>query len=195
VIPVRKTKRLLLRPLRPSDYPAWRLAADTMSEPLNRWDRKPKTPDVSRAKFREILRRQARERASGAWFSLGVFAGRELVGKVSLMNISRGLDQMGYLGYRIYNPHWGKGYGYEAAKAMIDIAFTDLGLHRVEAGVEPMNVRSIRLARKLGLRLEGRKRRAVYLRDGWRDLLAYAACCEDYGLQWRGQIPTAGSVM
>ena len=75
----------------------------------------------------------------------------------------------------------------EAVRAAIDIAFHDLKLHRVEAGVEPRNRRSILLARSLGLRKEGLKKRAVQLRaNTWVDLVVYAATSEDFGSKWRG---------
>jgi len=71
-------------------------------------------------------------------------------------------------------------------RALIDIGFRDLRLHRLEAGIEPGNRRSILLARSLGLRKEGLKRRAVFLRDTWVDLGIYAVTCEDVGIPWKG---------
>lgn len=70
--------------------------------------------------------------------------------------------------------------------AIIDIAFRDVKLHRVEAGIEPTNRRSILLARSIGLRKEGLKKRAVFLRGMWNDLVMYSATCEDFGYKWQG---------
>jgi ribosomal-protein-alanine N-acetyltransferase len=102
------------------------------------------------------------------------------------MDVLRGLGQTAYLGYFINNPFWGKGYGKEAARAAIDIAFRDVKLHRIEAGIEPRNRRSIFLARSLGLRKEGLKKRAVFLRGKWNDLIMYSATCEEFGFKWKG---------
>lgn len=37
------------------------------------------------------------------------------------------------------------------------------------------------------LRREGIKRRAVYLRKEWRDLVMFSITCEERGAPWRGQ--------
>ena len=102
-----------------------------------------------------------------------------LVGGVSLMEVSRGISQTCYLGYRIFNAHWGKGFAAEAARAAIDIGFKELKLHRIEAGIEPDNRRSLKLARRLKMRREGLKKRALYLRNQWIDLVMYTLTTED----------------
>jgi len=186
----RKTKRLVIRPLRKSDYRVWKKTGEEMLDLRNRWDRRPSPRELTPLEFRKLLSVQASQRKHDRFYDLAVFCGSELVGKVAVMDVMRSLSQQGFLGYRIYNRYWAKGYGYEASRALIDIAFRDLKLHRVEAGVEPGNIRSIRLARKLGLKKEGLKRKAVFLRGKWRDLLAYAACCEDYRLKWQGRADT-----
>jgi len=50
---------------------------------------------------------------------------------------------------------WGKGYAYEAARAVLEYAFGPLGLARVIAHVQPGNARSLRLIEKLGMRVRG----------------------------------------
>lgn len=186
----RQTRRLVLRPLEPRDYEFWREAELDAPPRRNRWDRGPRSArEATPAEFRSLLRRQATWRKSDSFYILGVFerATGALVGNVSVMNVMRGVTQSAFLGYSIHGAHWGKGYGREAVRALIDVAFRDLKLHRVEAGVEPGNRRSIRLARALGLRKEGLKRRAVYLRGGWVDLIMYGATCEEFGVRWRGR--------
>ncbi|MDI5789154.1 GNAT family N-acetyltransferase [Bacillus licheniformis] len=46
--------------------------------------------------------------------------------------------------------HNGKGYTTEAVKLMVEFAFHDLKLHRIEAGVMPRNIASIRVLEKAG---------------------------------------------
>jgi hypothetical protein len=72
----------------------------------------------------------------------------------------------------------------KAVRAAIDIGFRDLNLHRIEAGVEPGNIRSIRLARKMKMRREGLKKRAIYLRGRWVDLIVYTLTSEDLGYRF-----------
>ena len=91
----------------------------------------------------------------------------ELPGRI--LDIIRGPSQSAFLGYGLFNRHRGQGFGKEAVNAMIEIAFKDLNLHRIEAGIEPTSRRSILLARSLKLRKEGLKKRAVLLRGQWVD--------------------------
>jgi RimJ/RimL family protein N-acetyltransferase len=60
---------------------------------------------------------------------------------------------------------WGKGYGTEATELMLELAFEQLGLHRVALAVFEFNRRAIRSYEKAGFRLEGRLRDTIY-RDG-----------------------------
>ncbi len=185
----RTTKRLVIRPLVASDFAAWRTAHGALPPPQNRWDRGRRGPEeLSRPRFREVLEHQRRLRREDRFYSLAVFerTSGALVGGASLMDVMRGLAQAAFLGWFVHSPFWRRGYGKEAVRALIDIGFRDVGLHRLEAGIEPENRRSILLARSLGLRKEGLKRRAVFLRDTWVDLGVYAVTCEDVGIPWKG---------
>lgn len=185
----RRTTRLVVRPLEENDYPAWREAHSTMLPQRNKWDRQNKAEtDLTRPKFRIILASQRKLRAQDRFYDLAVFersTGR-LVGTVAAMDVLRGLGQSAYVGYFLNNRHWGKGYGKEMVRALLDIGFRDLKLHRLEAGIEPTNRRSILLARSLGMRKEGLKKRAVFLRGRWNDLVMYTLTCEELGVKWRG---------
>lgn len=58
------------------------------------------------------------------------------------------------IGYRLAKPYWGKGHATEAATAVRDYAFDVLCLPRVISIIEAKNVRSIRVAEKVGMRYE-----------------------------------------
>jgi ribosomal-protein-alanine N-acetyltransferase len=160
----RKTQRLIIRPLVLSDFDAWQVSFSTMRPQQNKWDQenRPKT-ELTKSNFRKILKSQKTLRERDQFYDLAVFEKKsgELIGNVAAMDVLRGLGQSAYLGYFMHNRYWGKGYGKEATLAMIDIAFRDIKLHRIEAGIEPSNRRSILLARSIGLRKEGLKKRAV----------------------------------
>jgi RimJ/RimL family protein N-acetyltransferase len=85
----------------------------------------------------------------------------ELLGAISL-----DLDEMhrhGEIGYWIGAKYWGNGYATEAARAMVDYAFTDLRLHRVQARHFVRNPASGRVLQKLGMKREG-THRDLYVR-------------------------------
>jgi RimJ/RimL family protein N-acetyltransferase len=67
---------------------------------------------------------------------------------------------------------WGRGYGTEATRLMLDHAFGRLGLHRIALFVFEFNERAIRTYRRCGFVIEGRARESIF-RDGrWWDELA-----------------------
>ena len=68
----------------------------------------------------------------------------------------------GLLGYLVDPAHQGRGYATEIARAALDLAFGDLGLHRVTAGCFADNVASWRVMEKVGMRREQHG-----IRDGW----------------------------
>lgn len=61
-----------------------------------------------------------------------------------------GVDEV-EIGYRLAVPHWGAGYASEAAAAVRDLAFGQFGRSRLIALIDPLNVRSIRVAEKIGM--------------------------------------------
>jgi ribosomal-protein-alanine N-acetyltransferase len=50
-------------------------------------------------------------------------------------------------GYYLDKEHNGKGYMTEVARLAVKFAFDELKLHRIEAGVMPHNIRSMRLGK------------------------------------------------
>jgi len=85
----------------------------------------------------------------------------ELLGAISLH--TEDMHRHGEIGYWIGTKYWGNGYATEAARAMLGYAFTELGLHRVQARHFIRNPASGRVLQKLGMTLEGTHRDA-YIR-------------------------------
>ncbi len=86
--------------------------------------------------------------------------GHLLIGTCSLWNIDRD-NRRGEIGFALARPAWGQGYMQEILPVLVEYAITTLGLHRLEADVDPRNTGSIRLLEGLGFQLEGR------LRERW----------------------------
>jgi RimJ/RimL family protein N-acetyltransferase len=75
---------------------------------------------------------------------------------------------------------WGRGYGTDATRLMIDHAFRGLGLHRIGLTVFSFNERAIRSYRSCGFVVEGRAREAIW-RDGrWWDEIAMSILDSDW---------------
>lgn len=185
---MRKTKRLILRPLEVSDYENWRQAYSMLHPSQNEWDESPwKDSELTLAKFRKHLREKQKQSRQDKFYEFGVFRRDDgvLIGRVLFMDISRMIFQNAYIGYQIFNNYWGEGYASEACRAGIEIAFKDLKLHRIEAGIELHNKNSIRVAKAIGLRKEGLSKKRLFARGQWRDMVLYAATCEDFGMRYK----------
>jgi RimJ/RimL family protein N-acetyltransferase len=75
-----------------------------------------------------------------------------LIGICSLRNEPRKVPEIGYW---LGAPYWGHGYATEAARALIDHAFGDLGLEQLEAGARVSNPASRRVLEKCGFQWTG----------------------------------------
>lgn len=82
--------------------------------------------------------------------------------------------------YKLHPDYWGKGFGTEAAKALIDFGFSTLNLHRIEAGCAVQNIASARILEKAGMTREGAKRQALPIRGEWIDNYEYAILEHDW---------------
>ncbi len=146
----------------------------------------PKLPsELTKSNFNKIVNARNKLRESDSFYDLAIFNKKGIfVGNVAVMEVSRGISQTAFLGYKIFNNHWRQGYGKESVQAIIDIGFKDIKLHRLEAGIEPTNIRSIKLAKSLGMRREGIKKRSLFLRNEWVDLVMYSLTTEDLGIKF-----------
>lgn len=71
--------------------------------------------------------------------------------------------------YIVHPTYWRRGYATKMASWVIDFAFVELAVHRVEAKCDPRNEASAAVLRKVGMNYEGRSREVLMIRDGWRD--------------------------
>jgi RimJ/RimL family protein N-acetyltransferase len=144
------TERLLLRPFRAADFEAHAaICAD---------------PEVM-----QYIRAGAISRLD-AWWQLARYMGHwQLRGYGLWAAVERATDRLvGHLGFldpegghgfemgwALARDAWGKGYGLEGTRAALRFAFAELDRPRVACVIRPENLRSIRLAERLGGRLEG----------------------------------------
>jgi RimJ/RimL family protein N-acetyltransferase len=85
------------------------------------------------------------------------------------------------IGYLLDPAHAGNGYATEIARALLDLAFGELGVHRVTAGCFADNVASWRIMEKLGMRREQHGVRDSWHAElGWIDGYTYAMLAEEW---------------
>ncbi len=103
-----------------------------------------------------------------------------ILGFFNLSQIVRRSLQSAYLGYAVGEPYAGQGYMREGMRLVLERAFTDLRLHRVEANIQPGNHASLALARGAGFRREGYSPRYLKIDGHWRDHERWAILVEDW---------------
>ncbi|MDF0478859.1 GNAT family N-acetyltransferase [Vagococcus sp. PNs007] len=73
-----------------------------------------------------------------------------------------------------------KGYGYEAANAIMTYGFDQLTIHRIIATCQPDNHGSYKLMEKLGMRREGFFKQCIPVKDEWWDEFYYAVLASEW---------------
>ncbi len=92
-----------------------------------------------------------------------------VVGRITLNDIVRGPFQSCSLGYWVSEPAGGRGLATAAVRQICDLAFDDLGLHRVQAGTLVDNLRSQRVLTKCGFVRFGLAERYLKIAGRWQD--------------------------
>lgn len=168
------TGRVTLHPVRAEDGAeliAANLASIALHEP---WV----YPCREQATFLGYLKSCDGERKIG--FIVRERASRRIVGVVNVSEITRGALQSAYLGYYGMAGFAGRGLMREGLALVLDQVFGPLGLHRVEANIQPGNEPSLALARRLGFRREGFSPRYLKIGGEWRDHERWAMLCDEW---------------
>jgi ribosomal-protein-alanine N-acetyltransferase len=152
------TARCDLRPLR-SDDAAGLLRIYSDPEFVRYWNCAAWT---SLDQATALIEDDQREIAKGERLRLGIFLrGQDtLVGTCSLFHLSEQCRRA-EVGYGIAPAYWRQGFMFEAVGALLALAFDELGMHRLEADIDPRNTASARSLEKLGFQREG------LLRERW----------------------------
>jgi [ribosomal protein S5]-alanine N-acetyltransferase len=106
-------------------------------------------------------------------------SGKRVVGSCLLFRLEQA-SARAELGYVLGRVHWGRGYMQEALDALLGVAFTQLGLRRVEAEVNPANHASLRLLERLGFRKEGLLRQRWVAKGQTYDVVAHGLLRDEY---------------
>jgi [ribosomal protein S5]-alanine N-acetyltransferase len=134
------------------------------------------------ATFDALFARQLLAMEQGlAWKGVLVLDDGRIAGCFNLNEIVRGPFQCAYAGWSINSEVAGRGLATVGVRRLLDVAFGGLGLHRVQANIIPRNAASVRVAEKVGFRLEGRALRYLQIAGVWEDHDMYALTAEEWG--------------
>lgn len=124
----------------------------------------------------ELLRAEMSQFLQGKSLRFYVFlshAPQAVIGTISFLEIRRSAFMSCHIGYKIDQAHTGCGYGCKSVSLALDIITREVGLHRIEAYIQPDNLPSIALAKKAGFVPEGTAYDYVKLNGQWCDHLRY----------------------
>ena len=173
-----KTPRLVLRDLSTDDFEDI-LFLCTHPE-ICRYIRPPMTRQQVRDHIRDRLRPWFFEETK--WYSLAVCLAEDggIIGELVFRLESR-TELRAEIGYRFRPEAQGKGYGLEAADALVGLLFGKLRLHKLVAYCAAENRASRRLLSRLGMRQEGCWRKHSLMHGQWTDLCVYGMLASDRG--------------
>ncbi|MDT8860296.1 GNAT family N-acetyltransferase [Alkalihalobacillus sp. MEB130] len=125
--------------------------------------------------FSELITNHQQMAADDKVYVFGIFRKEDNVhlGAIDFSTIMRDDFQWARFGYTIHNQFWSKGYGKEAVKAAVTLAFEKLSYHRIEAHINLDNTPSIKLAESIGMEFECVRKGFIYEYDEWTDNLIY----------------------
>lgn len=120
---------------------------------------------------RESLSNCLKQRENDEKYSFGIFIidTEQLIGGISLFKIEHGPAECCMVGYELDKQFNGKEYMTEAIRLVVEFAFNELSLHRIEAGAMPHNIGSITVLEKVGFCKEGIARKNVKINGKWED--------------------------
>lgn len=166
-------ERVAIRHLRRSDRAEYTAKALRSAEQHRPW----LFPPTSGPEFDAYLDRLAEPAREG--FAICLAGTGELAGYATVNNIVHGAFRCGAIGYGAFLH--GRGLVTEGVGLVLGYAFGPLGLHRIEANVQPDNKASIALVRRLGFRLEGHSPDFLFVDGAWRDHERWAVTAEMLG--------------
>lgn len=135
-------------------------------------------PPDSNAAFADYLKKCRQPSMRG--FFVCIEETDALAAVVNVSQIFRGNFQNAYLGFYVFRSYAGKGYMTEALQQVLKVVFVEMKLHRVEANIQPSNVRSIALVKSLGFNPEGFSPKYLKVGGRWLDHERWATIAEDW---------------
>jgi len=131
--------------------------------------------DDSLAFIRSSLEQFARNEG----FAAGIWKDNNLIGVIGTLKIDW-LNKKVEIGYWIARDAQGQGIVTDACRAIVNHAFAEWGLNRVEIQCATINQKSAAVAKRLGFKLEGTRREAHLVGGRFNDLLVFGMLSRDW---------------
>ena len=171
------TSRLILRPPMHFDFKKWKEVRYLSKDFLTPWEPKWASDHLTRKAFSNRVYWSKRAITQGTGLPLFLFDSGtdQLYGAITLDNIRRNPTQSGTLGYWIGEEFARCGYMTEAINAVVQYAFTELDLSRIESACLADNKPSRGVLEKCGFKYEGVAQAYIQINGRWRTHVLYSA--------------------
>ena len=169
--PTLETKRLMLREVTNNDVQdlfVMRSSADMM-----RFIDRPLATELSDAQNLIDIIKNLLRKNNGITWAITLKSEDRMIGTFGFWRI----DKANYrteIGYLLHNDYWGKGLMQEAMEIGIDYAFNTLGVHSIEANINPNNTASIKIAEHNGFVKEAHFKENYYYNGKFLDSAIYS---------------------
>lgn len=162
-----ETRRLLLRPIKPTDSEAvFNYRSDAEINKYQGWI--PKSGEDVRDFINHRICKQIN--VAGTWFQLVIIQKNvcSVIGDIGI-HFDAEDHSLAELGITLDWRHQGKGYAREALTVIIDYLFQKLHKQKLVASIDPRNASSIKLFERLGFEKEAFYAKSLFLNGEWVD--------------------------
>lgn len=176
-VPIIKTERLILRGIQKQDAgDIFKYCADPASSKYAVW-----YPHESILETKTYIAWQAREIRRGGFmlWAIEMKNGGQVIGTCSLTR-DKDNAKIAELGYGIRKEFQKNGYASEAVSAALNYAFCECGATRIFARVMAENEPSARLAKRVGMTLEGKLKKGIFCKGKSYDILLFAETDDEF---------------
>jgi [ribosomal protein S5]-alanine N-acetyltransferase len=183
-----RTEQLVLRDFELDDWSAL-YDVESRAEVARYQSFEPRTVAECRAYVAAAFEEAKQDTRSTYDLAVTLVSQDRLIGRCGLGLTAADLGE-GMLWYTIHPSYWGRGFGTEAARGLLEFGFRELRLHRIWADCDPANVASGRVLEKLGMRREGHLLENAWIKGAWADSLIYAILDREW--TWKRDHATVG---
>ncbi len=126
-----------------------------------------------------FIKRNLKQFAENERFAVGIWHKNEMAGQIEYNYLDR-KNRKTEIGFWLGESFQGKGLATKSCRVLIDYAFNELKLNRVEMRCGAENTKSRKIAGKLGFREEGVICQSEWLRDRFVDFVIYGMLANDW---------------
>ena len=176
-LPSLEADRLRLRHPREGDLPAF-LDVFGSADDLRYWSHGPLADADAARTYLADIEDGWRQRRLFQW-AISDVETDAMMGTLTLAAWDRD-NRHAEIGFILARARWGRGLAHEAVRRALTFGFGEMGLHRVEADVDPENEASLALLEKLGFRREGLLRERWFTFGSWKDSVVLGLLASDF---------------